>query len=248
MSLEKVSVSIVSYTNSKPFLYGLQNTAVKEEINLSLDTPADCAHKLISGQAQIGLVPVAAIDKIKNAKLITDYGIAAVSKVDSVLLLSNAPLAEIKTVMLDYQSMTSVKLVKVLAESFWKRSFVYENAQPDYEKKIVGNTAGVVIGDRALELKNKFKFVFDLSEEWFNYTQLPFVFAVWVTNTQLKPEFTDRFNNALKHGISNIDAVVKQLLVTQSYNFDVALYLHHSIKYFLTKEMKQGMNKFLSEW
>lgn len=246
MSTGKINVSIVSYTNSKPFLYGLQNTAVKKEIVLSLDTPADCARKLIAGHAQVGLVPVAAIDKIKNARLITDYGIAAVGKVDSVLLLSDVPLPEIKTVLLDYQSMTSVKLMKVLAKKFWKKNFVYENASKGYEKEIKNNTAGVVIGDRALEIKSNFRCAYDLSEGWFNYTQLPFVFAVWVTNTQLKQEFTDRFNNALKHGISNIDAVVTQLLAIQSYNFDVAHYLHHSIEYFLTEVMKLGMNKFLS--
>lgn len=246
MSKEKITVSLVSYTNSKPFLYGLQNGIIKDEIVLSLDTPAECARKMIAGEASVGLVPVAAIEKIPNAKQISDYGIAAIGKVDSVLLLSNVDLAQIKTVLLDYQSMTSVKLIKVLAKNFWQISFEYENSVQGYENEIKNNVAGVIIGDRALELKNNFPYVYDLSEEWYKFTQLPFVFAAWVTNTQLTQEFVGNFNNALNLGISNIDEVVKQLLSTQQFNFDVAHYLQHSIKYYLTKEIKQGMNKFLS--
>jgi hypothetical protein len=37
--MEKTRVSIVSFLNSKPFLYGLQNLAIASEIELKLDIP-----------------------------------------------------------------------------------------------------------------------------------------------------------------------------------------------------------------
>jgi chorismate dehydratase len=243
---EKISVSLVSYTNSKPFLFGLENSSIINKINLSLDTPADCAKKLMSGEAAIGLVPVASISQIDNAKMITDYGIASTGKVDSVLLLSQVPLYEIENVLLDYQSKTSVKLVQVLTKEYWKKNFNWLPAKIGFEENISQTTAGVVIGDRALDMKSKFEFAYDLSAEWFQFTNLPFIFARWITNTKLEEDFMAEFSSALEFGINNIDNLLTQLMKNEKYSFDVANYLKHSIQFKIDTEMEKGMRKFLS--
>lgn len=245
MGTDKIPVSLVSYTNSKPFLYGLLNSEINSDINLTLDTPAECAHKLISGQASIGLVPVAAIEKVPNAKLITDFGIAATGKVDSVLLLSNVSSNKIENILLDYQSMTSVRLVKVLTEKFWNLNFKFIGAEPGFESSIKQTTAGVVIGDRALALKGQFPFVYDLSEEWYKFTKMPFVFARWVCNTSLPYPFLELFNKALHKGVNSLGAVITQLQQHENFNFNVDYYLRNSVRFFITKEMEEGMSKFL---
>jgi chorismate dehydratase len=60
--VKKIRISAVSYTNTKPFLYGLQH-AIIDQIDLSLDIPSDCAQKLIDDKVDIGLIPVAATIK-----------------------------------------------------------------------------------------------------------------------------------------------------------------------------------------
>ncbi len=119
--MQKIKISSVSYINSLPFIYGIENSIFLNGNHiLYKDSPANCADKLISNTIDLGLIPVAEILKIKNPQIISDYCIGAVGKVRTVLLLSQVPLSEINTILLDYESRTSVNLVKVLAEEFWK--------------------------------------------------------------------------------------------------------------------------------
>ena len=102
--MNKIKVSAVSYTNTKPFVYGLTHSDVIDQIDLSLDIPSDCARKLIDDEADIGLVPVAALLNIPNYQIISDYCIGATGAVNSVFIFSNLPIGEIKTIRLDSYS------------------------------------------------------------------------------------------------------------------------------------------------
>jgi chorismate dehydratase len=53
--------------------------------------------------------------------------------------------------LLDYQSRTSVNLAKILLKEYWQKEVVLEDAKEDFRSAIKGTTAGIVIGDRALE-------------------------------------------------------------------------------------------------
>ncbi|PKP34009.1 MAG: hypothetical protein CVT98_11120, partial [Bacteroidetes bacterium HGW-Bacteroidetes-15] len=149
-------ISAVSYANTYPFLYGLKKSSIIKKIDLSLDYPSDCAKKLINNQVDIGLVPVAIIPQLKEHYIISDYCIGAEGKVKSVLLLSDVPLHEIKTVLLDYQSKSSVNLTKVLAKHFWNIQPQWEEAKEGFETTINKTTAGVIIGDRTFNLSKNY--------------------------------------------------------------------------------------------
>ena len=55
--MEKVKVSAVSYLNTRPFLHGLQNSPIANQVDLSLDIPSAVALKLTSREATTGLLP-----------------------------------------------------------------------------------------------------------------------------------------------------------------------------------------------
>ncbi len=242
---DKVKISVVSYLNSKPFLYGLMHSDMIDSIDLQLDIPAVCAQKLMDGKVDIGLIPVASIPRLKEHYIISDYCIGAVGKVSSVMLYSQVPLQEIKTVLLDYQSRTSVALVKVLAKEFWKISPAWIPGAENFENNITADTAGVIIGDRTFGLEHKYAYAFDLSEEWQKFTQLPFVFACWVSNKPLAPAFISEFNKALKYGIDNRDQLIKELLLVSVYKTDINRYLTHSINYSYDSAKKRALALFL---
>ena len=67
--MSKLKVTAVSYLNTKPFLYGIFNTGLDQEIDLQLDIPSVCADKLKSGEADLGLVPVAIIPQLSTPHL-----------------------------------------------------------------------------------------------------------------------------------------------------------------------------------
>ena len=242
--MKKIKVSVVNYLNSKPFIYGLENSDIGNEIELFLDSPSVCAEKLVDDKVDIGLVPVAVLPELEAYYFISDYCIGADGEVGSVLLLSDVPLNEIKTILLDYQSRTSVLLVQVLAEKFWKIKPFWSNAAMDFENQIVNNTAGVVIGDRTFSLKTKFKYRYDLSAEWKKFTQLPFVFACWVSNKELDRRFIKRFNDALRFGLMNVEEVMHMHQPDKGYEFDVKDYFENKISYSFDDRKKFALDLF----
>lgn len=244
--MNTIKISLVSYLNSKPFLYGLEHFKIHTDMDVALDIPSVCAQKLIAGEVDLGLIPVAVLPKLNEHFIISDYCIGADGKVGSVMLYSNVPLSEIKNVLLDYQSYTSVALVKILAKKFWKIAPNWIPAKVDYENEIMGNTAAVIIGDRTFSLKDKYAYSYDLAEEWQKYTQLPFVFACWVANKKLPDSFIKEFNEALGYGVNNRDALIAELSENNMYSTNIAVYLKKNIKFDLGSSQKKALNLFLS--
>ena len=241
----RIKISAVSYANSYPFIYGLKNHPVSERIELELDTPADCARKLLKGEVDLGLVPVAIIPDLDESLIVSDFCIGSDGPVESVCLFSDVPLEQIETILLDYQSRTSVQLVKYLAENQWNISPNWVAADSDFLEQITGTTAGVVIGDRAFPLLEKYPVILDLSEEWKTHTDLPFVFACWVSNRVLDADFQDQFQEALSQGLSRKEEAIRSMANEDHEN--LVRYVESVISYDFAEEKRQAMKLFL-DW
>ncbi|HLY70420.1 MAG TPA: menaquinone biosynthesis protein, partial [Puia sp.] len=197
---------------------------------------------LLKNEIDIGLVPVAVIPKIKTHYISTDYCIGSKGAVASVCLFSETPIEKIDKVLLDYQSQTSVQLVKILLKEYWKVNPKLIDAKEDFRKEIKGTTAALVIGDRALEQRKISEYVYDLGEAWGNFTGLPFVFAAWISNKKLDDLFIRQFNEANRFGVDHI----KDLLARLQYDvFDLHQYYSKHISYVLDEEKRKGLNLFL---
>ncbi|MBK7883898.1 MAG: menaquinone biosynthesis protein [Chitinophagaceae bacterium] len=204
----KIRVGAVSYLNTKPLIYGFENGMMTDAVTLTIDYPSKIAEKLISDELDIGLVPVAIIPQLKQSYIISDYCIACNGPVASVCLFSEVPLKEIKSIILDYQSRTSVSLLKVLLKEHWKMTPALIMGETGYEDKIEGTTAGLVIGDRAFGQRLKSKYMYDLGEAWKEMTGFPFVFAAWVSNIKLDNDFLEAFNKTIGFGLNELEAIV----------------------------------------
>lgn len=242
--MEKIKVSAVSYLNTKPFLYGLEHSAIHHQFELTQDIPSVIAEKLISGKCTVGLVPTAVIPDIPGSQIIGDYCIGCDGEVGSVCIYSQVPLEEASAIYLDYQSRTSVELSKILMKDFWKVSPEVLPTDYGYEDHIAGNVAGLIIGDRSLQLKNNFNYSYDLGTAWKEMTGLPFVFAAWVSNRKLPASFIDSFNAALKSGVENVPNVARQNEFFYP-GVDTFDYLYNKIQYRLTGPFRSGMETFL---
>ncbi|MBY0535519.1 MAG: menaquinone biosynthesis protein [Chitinophagaceae bacterium] len=240
--MEKIKVGIVNYLNTKPLLFGLEREAVKENIELIQDYPSHIAQYLLDNSIDIGLVPVAVIPRLKEYHIVSSACIGAVGPVASVCLLSKVPLADIKYILLDYQSRTSVNLLKVLVKFHWNLNVTFIDTNEDFVDRIEGDTAGLLIGDRCLQNRSKFPFVFDLAETWIEMTGLPFVFAAWVSNKPLPETFIADFNHANKLGLEHIDQVVA---ATSYAHYDALTYFTKNISYDLTEKKRKGLALFL---
>src|ERR1035437_3822617 len=244
MKSKVLRISAVSYINAKPFVYGIEHSGFLKDYSLSLDVPSLCAEKLKSNKVDIGLAPVAIIPELKKYFIIPDFCIGANGPVKTVMLYSQVPLKDIKNILLDYQSRTSVMLVQILAKYFWKISPKWTPAKKGYEEKIAGTTAGVIIGDRNFSLPHKFKHVYDLSEEWKTYTGLPFVFACWIANKEPDENVAAALYQSLRFGVENRDKVVEGLK-NQYDEKIISNYLHHYINFSFDKPKQAAMDLFL---
>jgi chorismate dehydratase len=238
----KIRVGAVSYLNTKPLIYGLEKGLMKNEVELELDFPANIAQKLIDDRIDIGLVPVAVIPRLKEFYFVADYGIACNGPVASVCLFSDVPLNEIKEVLLDYQSRTSVRLARILMKEWWKIDPVITDTRDDFRQQITGTTAGVVIGDRALEQRKNSTYIYDLGEAWSQFTGLPFVFAAWLSNKPVSKEFIHAFNQTNKYGLDHLQDVISE---NPYASYDLNTYYRENIDYRLDENKKEGLKLYL---
>src|SRR5690606_22633541 len=103
--------------------------------------------------------------------------IGANGAVNSVFIFSNCPIKEIKYLQLDPQSKSSNNLALILLKNFWKIEPELVYKAKEYGLSQYPKTAFVQIGDRTFGKIDKYSYVYDLAQEWKNYTNLEFVFA-----------------------------------------------------------------------
>lgn len=241
--LKKIRAGIVNYLNTRPLIYGLQRPPVSEFIELTGDYPARVAQLLKDGEIDLGLIPVAVIPELPEYHIVGNHCIGAEGEIASVALFSEVPMAEIKKVYLDYQSRTSVQLLKYLMREYWgiNPEMVHATGD-DYRAEIKGTTAGLVIGDRAFEQRKVSTFIYDLGSEWRAITGLPFVFATWVSTRKLPDDFIAMFDEANALGLQHIDEIVAQ----ENFDlYDLSKYYKLHLSYILDERKRMGMEKFL---
>jgi len=215
---------------------------MNEQVKIIYDYPAAIAAMLLSDEIDVGLVPVAIIPKLKEAHIITDYCIGTENEVASVCLFSEVELHKANTILLDYQSRTSSALTKLLVRDYWKLNPEYLATGTDYRQHIKGTTAGLVIGDRALSQRKISPYFYDLGSAWKDFTGLPFVFAMWVSNKKLDDDFIRQFNEANKFGLENIDKVIASHPFP---DYDLYTYYNHNMSYRLNEDKMKGLQTFL---
>ncbi len=233
--MQKIKISAVSYTNTLPFLQGIKSSPIIDEIDLTVDFPAECARKVIQDEVDLGIIPIAALIDIPNYRIITDYCIGSVGAVDSVFIFADKPIEDIKTLRLDKESRTSNGLARILLKYFWK-----------IEVEIITEgdaDAYVLIGDRTFGKKDTVNYVYDLGHYWMEYTGLPFAYAVWASNKVLPEGFIATFNKALADGISHPADVISALPPIA--NFDYKYYLTQSLNFHLDAKKRKAIDKYL---
>jgi len=180
-----LKVGKIEYLNTVPVYYGFIKEKVPTDgIEFIDDVPSELNRLLREGLLDASVI--SSYEYIVNQDrylLLPDFSISAKKRVISVLFLSTVPIHQLhrKDVWLTRSSMTSKELLKyVLREVYGvEPNFHYYSLK---EGDLPANPKALLaIGDDALKFlhSKRFPFVYDLAEEWFNITGLPFVFALW---------------------------------------------------------------------
>jgi chorismate dehydratase len=173
-----VRIGAVTYLNTRPLIYDLE--ALAPDAELVLDVPSRLADLLAEGGLEVALIPVIEYFRAGGYTIVPDIAIASRGPVLSVTLFSRVPWAAIRRVALDAGSRTSAALAQILLRS---RYGIRPEVVPlplDGAAEEAEADAVLLIGDRAMRAcLPGFAHAFDLGQEWYDWTGLPFVYAVW---------------------------------------------------------------------
>jgi len=244
--MEELKISAVCYLNTLPFVFGLEQSGLLKNTSLELDVPSVCAEKLKKGKVDIALVPAGALPDFPEYYFISPYCIGAVNEVKTVLLLSKVPLRDIRNIHLDFDSRTSVELVKVLSKNHWNISPAWISLEPGKATNPEGYESLVAIGDKTFEITRYFPYVYDLAAEWIRFAGRPFVFAVWASKTRLAEKLVAPFIEALSWGVNHKRECIEYFKEKLPGCDDCLGYLENNISYSFDKEKKEGLDLFLS--
>jgi len=186
-----MKIGRIPYINCYPVYGAIDRGVVALEAELVDGVPTDLNRRMAAGELDISVV--SAVEYARDADrylLLPDLAISCDGPVRSVMLFSRYPASELtsRRVLVSRSSMTSVALLELLFENVWraKPRFVAGDAEVTdiVESNDHNAEARLVIGDAALVLgtrhRDRYPYAYDLGQVWKEWTEQPFVFAVWV--------------------------------------------------------------------
>ena len=243
MKTDLLQVGRMAYLNSAVF-YRYLRAGPWELTDMP---PRAMARAVQRGELQAGPLPVAEVFRMEHMlRELGGIGVAATGPATSVILFSRRPVEDIAggRVGLTTESATSVRLVQILFREWWR-------VEPgEYVNTDEPNDALVLIGDTALQARDRlpgYPYRYDLGEEWYRHTGLPFVFATWVGRVDapigLTEEFESALHTALDRGRSRAAEIAAETSLFERDRARAASYIRHFTYRFGEDEYK-GMSEF----
>jgi chorismate dehydratase len=186
-----MKIGRIPYINCYPVYGAIDRAVVSLDAELVDGVPTDLNRRMAAGELDISVV--SAVEYARDADrylLLPDLAISCDGPVRSVMLFSRRPAAELgsRSVVVSRSSMTSVALLELLFENVWHARPRFVPGDAEIRDVIAADDdatdARLVIGDAALVLgsnhRQRYPYVYDLGQTWKEWTDQPFVFAVWV--------------------------------------------------------------------
>lgn len=230
----------------------MQHGPQKQDFDLQFCVPSECARRVESGAADLGIVPVAEMAR-QGLLAVPGTGIACRGAVRSILLISRVDPSRIRTLACDTGSRTSVRLARViLAERYGATPATFEH-EPVLGQMLEAAEAALVIGDAALAIDPaSLPYpALDLGAEWWELTGLPMVFALWAgqparVSRWNQEELARSFRGSLEFGLERLAEI--SMAQSRQLGFSVDLvreYLSRSIIFRIGAEEEAGLAEFL---
>lgn len=241
----QMQIGAVSYLNSRPLIEGLEG--LLPSANLVLDYPSRLADALSNGQLDVALIPSIEYFRRPGYEVISDACVAARGEVLSVKLYCRVHPGQIRTLALDEGSRTSAALTKVILAERYGVIPKTEPLRMESTTTDSGADAVLLIGDRAMHSpEESFTEVMDLGQFWYDWTGLPFVFAMWVARREVNTEGVDEaLSHARDLGIANVVDIAREEAPRLGISEKLAhTYLTRNLHYHLTSAERSGLKLF----
>ena len=263
-------VAAISFLNPAPLLYNFEHeptaSALAAKYELHYTTPANCAAELLSGTADLGLIPIASLTP--ELAIVPGCTIASQHEVRSILLLVKNPhslpvadaLKAVRTIAADSASRSSQAYAHILFERFHETRPDFVEHLADPIPMLAANDAALLIGDPALLARehrtdidaahNHNLLWLDLATLWREYTGLPWVAAVWAVRPEALTDITAAQLTAdliagRDAGLAHIDDLVREWTPRLALPAEtIHTYLTENIHYTLDQDCLQAIMRF----
>jgi len=263
-------VAAISFLNPAPLLYSLEHepaaTRLREHYALHYTLPSACAAELIAGEADLGLIPIAALTP--ELAIVPGCTIASLHEVRSILLLVRNPgglpvaeaLARVGSVAADAASRSSQAYAHILFEHFHgvKPAFVEQAADP--LAMLASADAALLIGDPALLARERREAIeaavdtpllwLDVAQLWRERTGLPWVAAVWAVRPEALTDISAQqligdLNASRDAGLQHIEELVAEWTPRLAISPEtIRTYLTRNIHYTLDDDCLRAIRLF----
>ncbi len=231
----KLRISAIQFLNPAPLMWDFEHAPeqarLAEHYEIHNTLPAQCADELMTGRADIGLVPITAYATIPGMVVIPGCSIASLDHVRSILLVIRPSLGmrSLRCVAADPASRSSNAYAQIILQKFYGATpkFLSRplNAAGNLDAMLADCDAAVLIGDPALRaLEDRAAHVdrtgeqleyIDLAHEWKQHTGLPWVSAFWAvrpeslaTSGLSAAAVTADFQRSRDHGLAHLEEIV----------------------------------------
>ena len=241
---KKLRIGAVPYMNAKPLIYGLDQ--YPNEIELVFEVPSLLPNMLNNDQIDVAIIPSIEYFRNGNYAIIPGISIASIGTVESVKIFSKIPIQNIRSAALDKSSLTSCALTRIILKEQYRISPQYSQWNMQYDITGTDTDAVLIIGDNALKIFDNGYVTLDLGQSWYEFTGLPFVYALWVVKRNRHiPGINNLLKSAKEAGIRS----VKALAITESQRLQLTPerclnYLTNSIRYDFGKDEIKGFLSF----
>jgi chorismate dehydratase len=240
-----VRLGAVSYLNSRPLIEDLAQLLPGSSIEL--DYPSRLADALANHNLDVALIPSIEYFRRGGYQIISDACVAARGEVMSVKLYCRVHPGAVKRIALDEGSRTSATLARIILA---ERYGAFPKSEPlSMDSMTSDSTADAVllIGDRAMHAPSEsFVEVMDLGQVWYEWTGLPFVFAMWVAHSDADVTgIATALSEARNRGVECVRRIAAEEAPKLNLTEETAFhYLTHNLHYNMTSAERSGLALF----
>lgn len=245
MSL-KPRLAVIHYLNTLPLVWGMLHGKERDVFALSFSTPAACAELLKAGEVDIGIIPVIEYQRIPDLVVVPEIAIASRKRVRSLLIFSKCDIREARSVALDTSSRTSVAVTKILFAEYYKTQPRFNDCAPDLDSMLRYHDAALLIGDAAMRAPQQNLLVYDLAEQWHEFSGKPLVMAVWAVRRAVADRVSSRtFFDSCAYGMAHLDEIIQSESRRSGWTEeDIREYFTSDLDYSMSEENLSGLNLY----
>lgn len=247
----------IAYANCSPLFHELQHRTSTQDYEFISGVPSHLNALLTEGA--IDVCPSSSIHYALHPErflLLPGLSISSIGAVGSVLLFSRRPIESLdgETILLSSESATSVNLLRILIGIRFGFSCRFVVSEKALDSALQDAPAMLLIGDSALRaaLKHTDLMVYDLGGLWYEWTGLPFVFALWFCGRQVAADRPDEVSCLARHLIaskvqacSNLESIARCSPEAEWMGIErLVAYWRNNISYDLDERHLDGLKLF----